>query len=128
MATFQVGGLSHSFTASRSSRRLPHLHGPTKSIRTRGLCLRSSSAGIDELAAAVPCQQISLQGYRGDDRHKGMGFCQENKHVVWQLTPCHKQAFPQDVACDSCPEVTTHWCCRRQILSREETEYSEHQL
>ena len=45
MHTFQVGGLSHSFTASRSSLRLPHLHGPTKSIQTRGLYLCSSSAG-----------------------------------------------------------------------------------
>ena len=128
MATFQVGGLSHSFTASRSSRRFPHLHGPIKSIRTRGLCLRASSATHPELAAAIPCQQIPLQGYGGDDGHLGKAYCQESRHLVEQVRPRHKQAFPQDVACDSCPEVTTHWRCRRQVLSREETEYSEHQL
>ena len=128
MATFQVGGLSHSFTASRSSLRFPHLHGPIESIETQGLCLWSSLAGHDELAAAEPCQQIPLQNHHGDDRHKGMRSCQESRHLVGPGTPRHKQAFPQDVAGDSCPEVTTHWRCRRQVLSREETEYSEHQL
>ena len=80
MATFQVGGLSHSFTASRSSRRLPHLHGPKRAILHAGYVSGLPqqdmlSSQQQYLASKALCRAtVVMMGIRGREFAKDAGI------------------------------------------------------